>query len=92
MAIQAWSREVVRRARCGHTTAKDAWLAQPAQRTLSHTDVVRCVNEWPPDAVIEVRACAGCGTAIARRATVILRPAPPASAPASCPTGLARRA
>jgi hypothetical protein len=44
------------------------WRALPKQRILTSADLSDCVSVWPPDAVIEVRACARCGGAIARRA------------------------
>jgi hypothetical protein len=67
MAIQAWSKDIVRCARCGYTCPADAWRALPKERTLTRTDVRECVSTWPADAIVEVRACAGCGGQIARR-------------------------
>jgi hypothetical protein len=67
MAVQAWSRDVVRCARCGYTCPADVWCAQPPQRTLTRADVAGHVLGWPADAVVEIRACARCGASIARR-------------------------
>jgi hypothetical protein len=57
----------VRCARCGHCCSAEAWRALPKQRTLTRVDLGACVSTWPDGAVVEVRACAGCGTFIARR-------------------------
>jgi hypothetical protein len=38
----------------------------PKQRTLTRADLAAYVSVWPPDAVVEVRACGGCGASIAR--------------------------
>jgi hypothetical protein len=67
MPVQACSSDVVRCSRCGHACPMDAWRALPTQQTLTHQDLGGCVSAWPPDAVIEVRACVRCGAAIARR-------------------------
>jgi hypothetical protein len=67
VTLQVRSREVIRCARCGHACAADAWLTQPPVRTLTRADLGACVTQWPSDAVVEVRACAGCGGAMARR-------------------------
>jgi hypothetical protein len=64
---QAHTRGSVRCARCGHSCALDAWRALPVQRTLTSVDLGACVSTWPAGAVVEVRACTGCGAAIARR-------------------------
>jgi hypothetical protein len=58
----------VRCARCGHSCAPEVWRALPVQRTLTSVDLGACVSTWPAGAVVEVRACLGCGAAIARRA------------------------
>jgi hypothetical protein len=58
----------VRCARCGYACAASAWGALPKERTLTPADVAGYVSAWPANAVVEVRACAGCGGAIARRA------------------------
>jgi hypothetical protein len=68
MTMQASAGDVVRCPRCGHASAADAWRALPKERTLTRADLAGCVSEWPADAVVEVRACRGCGGAIARRA------------------------
>jgi hypothetical protein len=39
----------------------------PSERTLTRADLTGYVNEWPANAVVEVRSCAGCGGPIARR-------------------------
>jgi hypothetical protein len=70
MAILAWSTDVVRCARCGHSCPADAWQALPRERTLTRDELTGYVSQWPVDAVVEVRACAGCGRAMARRARV----------------------
>lgn len=62
MAIQ-----LVRCARCGHACPAAAWRALPTERTLTYADVAGYVSDWPANAVVEVRACTGCGGAIARR-------------------------
>jgi hypothetical protein len=62
------SEDVVRCARCGHGIAADAWRRLPRVRTLSRTDLATHVHSWPPDVVVEVRACPSCATPIARRA------------------------
>ena len=59
----------IRCARCGHSCSAEAWRARPTERTLTHVDLGGCVIAWPADAVVEVRACVGCGKAIARRVT-----------------------
>jgi hypothetical protein len=67
MAAAMQTRVMVRCARCGHTCSRDAWRALPTQRTLTSVDLGACVSSWPAGAVVEVRACTGCGAAIARR-------------------------
>jgi hypothetical protein len=68
-AVQARSIEVVVRcARCGYACPADAWRRLPKERTLTGADLTGCVSGWPADAVVEVRACEGCGSAMARRA------------------------
>jgi hypothetical protein len=57
---------VVQCARCGHACPVDAWHKLPRQRTLTHLDVMSYVSDWPPDVIVEVRSCAGCGEPIAR--------------------------
>ncbi len=56
----------VRCIRCGRTYSTDAWRALPEVRTLSGTDLVAHVVSWPPDCLVEVRACHTCGRRIAR--------------------------
>jgi hypothetical protein len=67
-AMQAQSSEVVRCARCGYSCAADTWRLLPKERTLTSADLGDCVSGWPANAVVEVRACAGCGRAMARTA------------------------
>ena len=67
MAMPAISRDVVQCARCGHACDADAWRARPAERTLTGADSAGTVSGWRDDEVVEVRGCAGCGGAIARR-------------------------
>jgi hypothetical protein len=59
---------IVQCARCGHTCGLDAWRALPRERTLTRADLARYVSEWPGGVTVEVRACAGCGGPIARKA------------------------
>ena len=68
MAATAWSRNVVRCARCGHESTAEEWRARPSVRTLTSAELVGHVKPWPADAVVEVRACAGCGGSMARSA------------------------
>jgi hypothetical protein len=60
--------QVVTCARCGHACPAAAWRALPRERTLTRADLAGYVSDWPVNAVVEVRSCAGCGGAIARRA------------------------
>lgn len=59
--------QTVRCARCGHSCSAEAWRALPKERTLTSVDLGACVSVWPAGAIVEVRACVGCGTPIARR-------------------------
>lgn len=68
MSAVSMAMKLVRCARCGHACPVDAWRALPRERTLTRADVAGYVSEWPANAVVEVRPCAGCGGAIARRA------------------------
>jgi hypothetical protein len=68
MSEESMAMPLVRCARCGHACSADAWHALPRERTLTRADLAGCVSEWPVNAVVEVRPCAGCGGAIARRA------------------------
>ena len=68
MAMPARLTEEVRCARCGHTCSAASWRALPRQRTLRPDELAGYVSRWPLDAVVEVRACSGCGSAMARRA------------------------
>ena len=53
-------------ARCGHASRLDSWLARPARRTITPAELAGQVSAWPDGAVIEVRACTGCGGDVAR--------------------------
>jgi hypothetical protein len=68
MVMKPRPSEVVRCARCGYACSADVWRELPKERTLTSADLGGCVSEWPANAVVEVRACAGCGGAMARRA------------------------
>jgi hypothetical protein len=57
---------IIKCARCGHACPADAWRALPTERRLTRADVAGYVSDWPANAVVEVRPCAGCGGAIAR--------------------------
>lgn len=61
---------VVRCSSCPRTWPLDAWRALPTMATLTASNLRDYVSAWPSDTVIEVRACAGCGRAIARRTGV----------------------
>jgi ribosomal protein S27E len=65
--MQANSGVVVRCACCGRASPLEAWRALPTMATLTASTLRDYVSAWPADAVVEVRACAGCGRAIARR-------------------------
>ncbi len=54
--------------RCARCRAAHAWRALPKERTLTRADVAAYVSAWPARVTVEVRTCAGCGLAIARRA------------------------
>jgi hypothetical protein len=60
--------EIVRCARCGRSWTAELWLQLPLERMLSSRDVAAHVSVWPADAVVQIRACTGCGVAIARTA------------------------
>jgi hypothetical protein len=51
---------------CGHDYAPQAWSELPKVRTLTSHDVHAYVVAWPPDRLVEVRACCSCGRRIAR--------------------------
>jgi hypothetical protein len=53
-------------ARCGHRTSTEAWQQLPTLRTIVAADLAASVSDWPPDVVVEVRACPGCATPVAR--------------------------
>jgi hypothetical protein len=57
---------MVRCARCGHSCDVEVWRCAPAERTITHEDLVDRVRPWPADTVVEVRRCAGCGSPVAR--------------------------
>ncbi len=59
-------RDLVQCARCGHACTADAWRALPREQTLTREDLARVVSDWPDGLTVEVRACRGCGGAIAR--------------------------
>jgi hypothetical protein len=54
-------------ARCGHACAVEVWRSTPPERTLTEQELATCVSRWPVDARVEVRACRGCGSPVARR-------------------------
>jgi ferredoxin len=58
---------VVRCGSCQRVCPIEAWRALPALMTLTASEVGGYVSRWPPDVVVEVRRCGGCGHAIARR-------------------------
>jgi hypothetical protein len=59
--------ESVRCGRCGRVCSIEAWLALPTVATFGWGEVAGHVSEWPRGDVVEVRACGGCGGAVARR-------------------------
>jgi hypothetical protein len=59
-------RDVVQCARCGHACSTDAWRALPREQALTRDDLARVVSDWPDGVTVEVRACKGCGAALAR--------------------------
>jgi hypothetical protein len=58
---------VVRCACCQGAWPIEAWRALPTMATLTASTLRDYVSAWPADTVVEVRACLGCGRAIARR-------------------------
>jgi hypothetical protein len=56
----------IRCARCGHTCSADVWRSWPRQQTLTSADLTGYVSRWPSGVSVEVRACVGCGRAMAR--------------------------
>jgi hypothetical protein len=60
--------EIVRCARCGRSWTAELWRQLPLERMLSSRDVAQHVSAWPKDAVVQIRACTGCGGSIARTA------------------------
>jgi hypothetical protein len=61
----------IRCSRCGLRYVASAWRELDQVGTLTSTDVRAIVTDWPRSAVVEVRACRGCGGNLAR-----IRPAP----------------
>jgi hypothetical protein len=53
-------------ARCGHVCGLSAWRARHVERRITSEDLAGQVSAWPDGVVVEVRACGGCGGAIAR--------------------------
>ena len=66
MAAPAARRDVVQCARCGHACSTETWRAQPRDQSLGRHELARVVSDWPEGVTVEVRACRGCGGAIAR--------------------------
>jgi hypothetical protein len=64
------SANVVRCTSCSRTWPLEAWRALPTMATLTASKLRDYVSAWPADTVVEVRACLGCGRAIARRTAV----------------------
>jgi len=60
--------QIVRCARCGRSWTAELWMQLPLVRMLSSQDVAAHVSAWPANAVVQIRACTGCGGAIARTA------------------------
>ena len=57
---------VVQCVSCQRAWTLEAWRALPATARLTAGDVREYVVGWPASAVVEVRACEGCGRSIAR--------------------------
>jgi hypothetical protein len=57
---------VVQCVSCHRAWTLEAWRALPATARLTAGDVRDYVVGWPASAVVEVRACEGCGRSIAR--------------------------
>jgi hypothetical protein len=54
--------------RCGSAYERNAWLALPLVARLEPEWLMTQVVGWRDDAIIEVRRCGRCGTAMSRRA------------------------
>jgi hypothetical protein len=67
VAMPALTSDVVRCAGCERAWPIEAWRELPTMATLTDAEIRGHVSSWPVGAVVEVRACGGCGRAIARR-------------------------